>query len=54
MISANWLQARAKHRQSLIELEGEARFDGLQRFFGTVHHLTAERRLSRLAFLARR
>ena len=43
--------AREAHRDSLLETEGDARFEGLQRFFGAVHRLTTERRLSRIVYL---
>ncbi len=36
---------------SLLETEGEARFEGLQCFFEAVHRLSTERRLSRIAYL---
>jgi hypothetical protein len=32
-------------------IEGEERFQGLQRFFDMVHRLTSERRLSRIMYL---
>ena len=35
----------------VLEIEGEERFDGLQKFFAAVHRLTSERRLSRVAYL---
>ena len=35
----------------LLPMEGEERFEGLQRFFQSVHDLTRERRLSRIAYL---
>jgi len=44
--------SRQRHREDLIKIEGEERFDGLQKFFSTVHKLTSERRLSRFVFLA--
>ena len=34
-----------------LEIEGEERFEGLQKFFAAVHSLTSERRLSRIAYL---
>jgi SAM-dependent methyltransferase len=52
MTSGRWHDAREKRRERLIEIEGEERFSGLQRFLATVHNLTSERRLSRFAFLA--
>lgn len=52
MTSGRWHDAREKRRERLIQIEGEERFNGLQRFLSTVHRLTSERRLSRYAFLA--
>ena len=53
LVSGRWRDARLAHRAALVELEGAERFDGLQRFLGAVHHLTAQRRLSRHVILAR-
>src|SRR5687768_16724822 len=52
LTSGRWHTSRQKHREDLIKIEGEERFDGLQKFFSTVHTLTSERRLSRFVFLA--
>jgi len=52
LTSGRWHASRQKHREDLIKIEGEERFDGLQKFFATVHQLTGERRLSRFVFLA--
>ena len=52
LTSARWHTSRQKHRSDLIKIEGEERFEGLQRFLATVHILTSERRLSRFVFLA--
>lgn len=52
LTSGRWHASRQKHRMDLIKIEGEERFDGLQKFFSTVHRLTSERRLSRFLFLA--
>jgi SAM-dependent methyltransferase len=52
LTSGRWRASRQKHREDLIKIEGEERFDGLQKFFSTVHTLTSERRLSRFVFLA--
>lgn len=49
--SGRWHDSRQKHRDNLIQIEGEERFDGLQKFLATVHALTSERRLSRFVFL---
>jgi SAM-dependent methyltransferase len=51
LIAGRWHEARHRHRDDLLTLEGEQRFDGLQRFFAAVHQLTTERRLSRMAYL---
>lgn len=50
-VAERWRASRAKHRVALVELEGEERFAGLQRFLLAVHKLTSERRLSRIAYL---
>jgi SAM-dependent methyltransferase len=52
--SGRWHASRQKHREDLIRIEGQERFEGLQTFFSTVHKLTCERRLSRFVFLAER
>src|SRR5688572_8809630 len=52
LTSGRWHASRQKHREDLIRIEGEERFDGLQKFFSTVHKLTSERRLSRFVFVA--
>jgi len=52
LTSGRWHASRQRHRVGLIEIEGEERFDGLQKFLSTVHKLTSERRLSRFVFLA--
>ena len=52
LTAGRWHQARAARRDDLLRIEGEARFTGLQTFFQTVHDLTRERRLSRLAYVA--
>lgn len=50
--SRRWYDARAKRREALCELEGEAKFEELQRFLAMVHLLASERRLSRFAYMA--
>ena len=52
LTSGRWHASREKHREDLIKIEGQERFDGLQKFFSTVHKLTSERRLSRFVFVA--
>src|SRR5574341_135263 len=52
LTSGRWHASRQRHREDLIKIEGEERFEGLQIFLSTVHILTSERRLSRFVFLA--
>jgi SAM-dependent methyltransferase len=49
--SQRWHRARSERREALRELEGETRFEELQRFLMTVHTLASEGRLSRFAFM---
>jgi len=51
-LSLRWHDARARHRDALVAREGEANFEGLQRFLACVHRVSAERRLSRFSYLA--
>jgi|SRR5215471_11496029 len=51
-IARRWHDAREHHRDALVGREGETNFSGLQRFLSCVHQLSAERRLSRYAYLA--
>jgi SAM-dependent methyltransferase len=52
LVAERWFQARGRHKDEMARIEGTERFEGLQRFFATVHQLSAERRLSRIAYLA--
>jgi SAM-dependent methyltransferase len=54
LVSRRWREARARFRDELHNLEGEAQFEGVQKFLGAVHRLTSERRLSRVAYLVER
>jgi SAM-dependent methyltransferase len=54
LISKRRHDARAKRSRELVDIEGEANFDGLQRFLKCVHDLTSERRLLRFLYLAER
>jgi SAM-dependent methyltransferase len=49
--SGRWHASRQRHRDALVRIEGQERFEGLQTFFSTVYKLTRERRLSRFVFL---
>ena len=51
LISGRWHAARASRRDDLLRIEGEERYEGLQKFFAVVQSLTTERRLSRIAYL---
>jgi cyclopropane fatty-acyl-phospholipid synthase-like methyltransferase len=51
-VASRWYEARNRHREALVSREGEANFDGLQRFLRCAHTLSVERRLSRYAYLA--
>src|SRR5262249_24676835 len=46
--------ARAERAHALREIEGDAAFDGLQRFFDLVSLLAHDRRLSRFVYTAER
>ena len=51
LVSGRWHRARAARKADLVRIEGEERFEGLQRFFQAVEKLTSERRLSRIAYV---
>ncbi len=52
--ATRWHQARQKHKDQLLALEGEQKYSGLQRFLSCVQTLTEERRLLRLLYQARK
>jgi SAM-dependent methyltransferase len=54
VIARRWHDARESHHAALVQREGPANFEGLQRFLSCVHRLSAERRLSRYCYLGRR
>ena len=51
LVSGRWLRARQARKEELLRIEGELRFEGLQRFFEAVHNLTSQKRLSRIAYV---
>jgi len=53
-VAAQWHEARCRHQEALVNLEGAATFEGLQRFLMITRVLASERRLSRHVFLARK
>ena len=52
LVSCRWREARLRFREDLLRMEGAENFEGVQKFLGAVHQLTAERRLSRIAYVA--
>jgi SAM-dependent methyltransferase len=52
--ATGWLDARSKHELELRAIEGDETFEGQQTFLKTAAILASERRLSRMAILARR
>jgi hypothetical protein len=53
-IAQRWHDAREKRKAELVAAEGDANFEGLQRFLSCVQRLTSERRLLRYLYLATR
>jgi SAM-dependent methyltransferase len=51
-ISQRWHDARAGRTDAFVQIEGETKFDGLQRFLSCVHTLTSENRLARFVYVA--
>jgi len=54
LVSGRWHQARERHKDDLLQIEGEERYSGLQKFFAAVHRLTSERRLARIVYLVQK
>jgi SAM-dependent methyltransferase len=52
--AAGWGHARSRREADLRAIEGDEAFEGQQRFLETAARLAGERRLSRIAVLARR
>jgi ubiquinone/menaquinone biosynthesis C-methylase UbiE len=51
-IAKRWYHAREKRKEELVGAEGNANFEGLQRFLSCVHVLTSEKRLLRYLYVA--
>ena len=51
LVSRRWREARQRFRDDLLRIEGQDRFDGVQKFLQSVHELTSERRLSRITWV---
>lgn len=45
LVAGRWHRARQANKDGLLRIEGEERFEGLQRFFEAVRSLTSQRRL---------
>ena len=54
LLSKRWHDAREKRKAALVASEGEANFAGVQRFLECVHTLTAEKRLLRFLYTAKK
>jgi hypothetical protein len=48
------IEARQRHRDQLIELDGQERFDATLAFHTAVRQLTLEKRLSKMIYLAKK
>ena len=53
-VAGRWHDARERQREVLVTREGQANFDGLQKFLSCVHTVSEQRRLSRFAYLAQK
>jgi SAM-dependent methyltransferase len=53
-IAGRWREARRKRADTLIAIEGQENFEGLQRFLASVEILNQERRLLRFVYLAQK
>ena len=53
-VAGRWHDARERQRDVLVIREGQANFDGLQKFLSCVHTVSEQRRLSRFAYLAQK
>lgn len=51
IVSRRWRDARQRFRSELLQIEGDDRYEGVQRFLHAAHRLTSERRLSRIAYV---
>jgi 2-polyprenyl-3-methyl-5-hydroxy-6-metoxy-1,4-benzoquinol methylase len=51
-LAARWREARAKREADLRKVEGDEKFDGLQRFLEVASRIARERRLSRFVYVA--
>jgi SAM-dependent methyltransferase len=54
LIASRWKKAREKHKDELLQIEGDERYESLQRFFASVHKLTSEGRLARIVYVVQK
>lgn len=52
VIAERWRDARQAHTARLVEIEGKANYEGLQRFLNCTYKLTSENRLRRYLYRA--
>jgi ubiquinone/menaquinone biosynthesis C-methylase UbiE len=53
-VSRKWREARDSRRATLMRLENESKYEGIQKFLAAVQLLAAERRLSRFVYIGKR
>jgi ubiquinone/menaquinone biosynthesis C-methylase UbiE len=51
-VSERWLASLHRHRDQIVQLEGQEHFDTRQSLHALVHRMGSERRLSRMAYVA--
>jgi SAM-dependent methyltransferase len=52
-VSRRWREARQRRRSTLVPLETEPEYEGIQKFLAAVHLLSGERRLSRFVYIGK-
>ena len=51
-VTERWHASRQRHRDQVVQLDGQEMFDRLQSTLAHVHRLSSEKRLSRMAYVA--
>jgi SAM-dependent methyltransferase len=54
LLAGRWLDSRARRASGLRDVEGDQKFEGLQRFLEVASRIARERRLSRFLYVARK
>jgi len=54
MVAQRWHDARVKHSEDMIRIEGKENFEGLQKFLSCVHIISREGRVSRYLYVGRK